>query len=169
MGEPLAFRSLVERELRDASGGLPIARVRPMADILRSATAQLEFTTILLGIFAAAALVLAAVGLYGLMAYSVQQRTQEIGIRIALGAGPASVRNMVLAEGGRLTAAGVLLGLGAAIALSRAMASAIFGIAAWDPMVFAGVAALLCLVGLTAVYIPALAATRVDPLRALKR
>jgi putative ABC transport system permease protein len=169
MGEPMVFRSAIVRELHDASGGLPLARVRPMTAIVRGATAQLEFTTILLAIFAGAALVLATVGLYGLMAYSVQQRTQEIGIRIALGASPASVRNMVLAQGGRLTAAGVLLGLGAAVSLSHAMASMIFGIATWDPVVFTGVAALLGFVGLAAVYIPALAATRVDPTDAFRR
>lgn len=168
-GEPMAFRGAIERELDAASGGQPIARVRPMTEIVRGATAQLEFTTILLGIFAAAALLLAAVGLYGLMAYSVQQRTQEIGIRIALGAGPASVRNMVLAQGGRLTAAGVVLGLAAAASLSRVMASMIFGIATWDPAVFAAVAALLGFVGLAAVYIPALSATRVDPITTLRR
>jgi len=168
-GDPMTFRMQVERELTAASGGLPIARARSMAAILRAATAQLEFTTILLSIFAAAALALAAVGLYGLMSYSVEQRTQEIGIRIALGAGPAGVRNMILQQGGRLTIAGVALGLGAAFSLSRVMSSAVFGIATWDPLVFAAVATLLAAVSLTAVYVPALAATRVDPMRTLRR
>jgi putative ABC transport system permease protein len=169
IGEPMTFRSEIARELSAASGGLPIARVRSMAAIVRATTAQLEFTTILLAIFAGAALLLAAVGLYGLMSYSVEQRTQEIGIRIALGASPAGVRNMVLAQGGRLTAAGVCLGVGAAIGLSRLMSSVVFGIATWDPAVFGAVAALLAVVSVTAVYVPALAATRVEPTEALRR
>jgi putative ABC transport system permease protein len=167
--DPMAFRAQVERELTSASGGLPIARSRSMAAVVRAATAQLEFTTILLSIFAAAALLLAAVGLYGLMSYSVEQRAQEIGIRIALGAGPGGVRNMILWQGGRLTTAGVLLGLGTAFGLSRVMSSAIFGIATWDPAVFAAVAALLAAVSISAAYVPALAATRVDPVRTLRR
>jgi ABC-type antimicrobial peptide transport system permease subunit len=122
-----------------------------------------------LSIFAAAALALAAVGLYGLMSYSVEQRAQEIGIRIALGAGPAGVRNMILWQGGRLTTAGVVLGLGAAFTLSRVMSSAVFGLATWDPSVFAVVAVLLAAVSISAVYVPALAATRVDPMRTLRR
>jgi ABC-type antimicrobial peptide transport system permease subunit len=164
-----SFRSAVERELRDAAGGLPLARVKRIEDIVRSATAQLEFTTVLLVVFAGAALVLAAVGLYGLMAYSVEQRRQEIGIRLALGADPASLRNMVLAQGGQLTAAGVCLGLAAAFLLARAMASVVVGMAASDPMVFASVAALLAVVSLAAVYVPAREATRTDPLSALRR
>jgi putative ABC transport system permease protein len=164
-----SFRVAVERELRDAAGGLPLARVQRIEDIVRAATTQLEFTTILLGVFAAAALVLAAVGLYGLMAYSVEQRRQEIGIRLALGADPASLRNMVLAQGGRLTAAGVCLGLAAAFLLARVMASVVVGMAAWDTTVFASVAVLLAFVSLAAAYVPAQDATRTDPLRALRR
>jgi predicted permease len=168
-GEPGAFRTQIARELTAASGGLPVARSRTMAAIMRAATAQLEFTTILLSIFAGAALVLAGVGLYGVMSYSVEQRTQEIGIRIALGAGPAGVRNMFLRQGGRLTLAGVAFGLGAAVSTSRALSSVVFGMATWDPGVFAGVAALLAAVSITAAYVPALAATRVDPMRTLRR
>ncbi len=164
-----SFRQAVERELRAAADGLPLARVQRIEDIVRAATAQLEFTTVLLGVFAAAALVLAAVGLYGLMAYSVEQRRQEIGIRLALGADPASLRNMVLAQGGRLTAAGVCLGLAAAFLLARLMATVVVGMAAWDTTVFASVAALLSFVSLAAAYVPAQDATRTDPLRALRR
>jgi ABC-type antimicrobial peptide transport system permease subunit len=164
-----SLRRAVERELGDASGGVPIARVQRIEDIIRGATAQLEFTTILLGVFAGAALVLAAVGLYGLMSYSVEQRRQEIGIRLALGAAPGTLRNMVLAQGGQLTAAGVCLGLAAAFLLARVMASVVVGMAAWDTTVFACVAALLAAVSLAAVYVPARDATRTDPLTALRR
>lgn len=166
-GVPL--RGAVERELRGAAGGLPIARVQRIEDIVRAATAQLEFTAILLGVFAAAALVLAAIGLYGLMAYSVEQRRQEIGIRLALGAEPAMLRNMVLAQGGQLTAAGVSFGLIAAFLLARVMGSVVVGMATWDMTVFAAVALLLAVVSLVAAYIPAQDATRTDPLSALRR
>jgi putative ABC transport system permease protein len=165
----VAFRRAVERELRDAAGGLPLARVQRVEDIIRAATAQLEFTTILLGVFAAAALVLAAVGLYGLMAYSVEQRRQEIGIRLALGAEPGTLRNMVLAEGGQLTAAGVCVGLAAAFMVARLLGSVVVGMATWDTMVFASVAALLATVSLAAAYIPARDATRTDPMCVLRR
>ena len=164
-----SLRTAIEGELRAASGDLPLARVRPMSDIVRAATAELQFTTVLLTVFAACALVLAAIGLYGLMAYSVQQRTKEIGIRMALGAEPGALRNMVLVEGGRLTAGGIAVGLAAALTGSKVMASLVFGIATWDPAVFAAVAGLLGAVALAAVYVPALHATRVSPLTALRR
>ena len=165
----VSFRRSVERELRDAAGGLPLARVQRIEDIVRAATAQLEFTAILLGVFAGAALVLATVGLYGLMAYSVEQRRQEIGIRLALGAEPGTLRNMVLVQGGQLTAAGVVVGLTAAYVLARVLGSVVVGMATWDTTVFAAVAALLAGVSLVAAYIPAQDATRTDPLRALRR
>lgn len=164
-----ALRQNIERELRDAADGLPVARVRRIADIVRAATAQLEFATVLLAFFAAAALLLAAVGLYGLMAFSVEQRRQEIGIRIALGAEPAALRNMVLVHGARLTAAGVLLGLAGAFATSRVMGSVIVGVGTLDATTFAIVAALLAAVSVIAAYLPAQHATRVDPLTALRR
>jgi ABC-type lipoprotein release transport system permease subunit len=167
--DDVSFRRSVERELRDAAGGLPLARVQRIQDIVRAATAQLEFTTILLGVFAGAALVLAAIGLYGLMAYSVEQRRQEIGIRLALGAEPGMLRNMVLAQGGQLTAAGVSAGLAAAFLFARVMGSVVVGMATWDTTVFASVAALLAAVSLVAAYIPAQDATRTDPLSALRR
>jgi putative ABC transport system permease protein len=167
-GEPITYRSMIERELGAASGGLPVARVRSMQDIVRAATAQLEFTAILITLFAASSLVLAGVGVYGLMAFSVQQRRQELGIRLALGAGPARVRNMVLLQGARLTAIGVSGGLGAAVVLSRVMNSLVFGASASDVTVYAGVGLLLSLVGLAASSIPALHATHVDPMRTLR-
>jgi hypothetical protein len=167
--EGASLRRDSEDALRAASGGQPVARVRRIEDVVRAATAQLEFTAALLTVFAAAALVLAAVGLYGVMSYSVEQRRQELGIRLALGAEPATLRAMVIAQGGRLTAAGVGMGLGLAFLLARILASRITGLAAWDTAVFASVAALLALVSLAAVYLPAQEATRVDPLRVLRR
>jgi ABC-type antimicrobial peptide transport system permease subunit len=167
--EGASLRRDIEEALRAASGGQPVARVRRIEDVVRAATAQLEFTAALLTVFAAAALVLATVGLYGVMSYSVEQRRQELGIRLALGAEPATLRAMVIAQGGRLTAAGVGMGLGLAFLLARVLASRITGLASWDTAVFASVAALLALVSLAAVYLPAQEATRVDPLRVLRR
>jgi predicted permease len=168
-GDGPSFRREIEDALRAATSGQPVARVRRIEDVVRAATAQLEFTAVLLTVFAAAALVLATVGLYGVMAYSVEQRRQEIGIRLALGADPAVLRTMVLLQGGRLAAAGVGSGLGLAFALARALASRIEGLAAWDTGVFGLVAALLALVSLAATYLPAQEATRIDPLRTLRR
>jgi predicted permease len=164
-----SFRREIEDALRAASGGQPVARVRRIEDVVRAATAQLEFTAVLLTVFAAAALLLATVGLYGVMSYSVEQRRQEIGIRLALGAEPGALRAMVLAQGGRLAAAGVGMGLGIAFLLARVLASRIAGLAAWDTLVFSSVAALLALISIAAAYLPAQAATRIDPLRVLRR
>jgi putative ABC transport system permease protein len=123
---------------------------------------------LVLTIFGCAALLLAAIGIYGLMAYSVAQRTQEIGIRLALGAGLSNVRNMVIFQGLRLAAAGVVIGLGAAFWLSRLIASLLFGVKTWDPIVFSSVPGVLISVALVAVWLPALRASRVDPIAALR-
>jgi ABC-type antimicrobial peptide transport system permease subunit len=122
----------------------------------------------LLSIFAALALLLAAIGIYGLMTYSVQQRTQEIGIRMALGASPEKVRKMVVLQGMQLTAIGVVIGVAAALALTRFMAGLIYGVKTWDPVVFVSIAVLLGAVSWLATYIPARRASRVDPMISLR-
>ncbi|HEY6764215.1 MAG TPA: FtsX-like permease family protein [Candidatus Sulfotelmatobacter sp.] len=121
----------------------------------------------LLTIFAAVALLLAAIGVYGLMAYSVQQRTQEIGVRMALGANPRQVRSMVVFQGMKLALVGVIIGVASALALARLLSSLLFGVKPWDPATIILVAVLLSAVTLLATYLPARRASRVDPMVAL--
>jgi predicted permease len=167
-GEPHGFSAAVQKELREATGGLPVARVKSMDEIIVSSTARSDFNMLLLTVFGAAALVLAAIGVYGLMSYSVEQRTQEIGIRLALGAAAGQVRNMVIVQGMTLAGAGVAIGLVAALALSKLIESLLFGVTARDPVVFAGVPIVLAVVALIAVWLPAIRATRIDPIDALR-
>ncbi|MCA1560120.1 MAG: FtsX-like permease family protein [Acidobacteria bacterium] len=167
--DPRRVSGIIARELQNTAGGLPVSRIRTMEEIVAATTRRAEFNMRLLTIFAGVALVLAMIGMYGLMSYSVQHRTQEIGIRMALGAVPADVRNMVVVQGMRLVLAGVALGSAAALVLSRLMVSLIFGVKTWDPIVFGVVASLLTIVAMLAAYVPALRATRDQPLEALRR
>ncbi|HLG99708.1 MAG TPA: ABC transporter permease [Bryobacteraceae bacterium] len=165
---PYSLSQPIQAALREASGGLPLARIRSMDEVVARSTARQDFNMLLLTIFAGAALLLAAIGIYGLMAYSVAQRTQEIGIRMALGAQARDVRRMVVLQGLGLALVGVVVGIAAALGLSKAIASFLFGVTAWDPVVFGTVPVLLGSVALLAVWIPARRATRVDPLDALR-
>jgi predicted permease len=166
--EPRLLRGPIEQEIRAATGGLAVARTRTMAEVLAGPARRAQFHVTLMSVFAAVALLLAVIGFYGLMSYSVQQRTQEIGIRMALGAVPSDVRNMVLMQGLRLAGAGVVLGVGAALVLTRVMVSLVFGVQTYDPVVFAGVALLLSVIALLAALVPAHRATRVNPLDAVR-
>jgi predicted permease len=165
---PLSLSSPIRNELRQASGGLPVAHIRTMEETISRSTAAQNFNMLVLTIFGCGALLLAAIGIAGLMAYSVAQRAQEIGIRLALGAEPRSIRNMVVFQGLRLTAAGVVIGLAAAFGLTRFIASLLFGVKALDPMVFSAVPIVLIGVALISVWLPAMRASRVDPIQALR-
>lgn len=166
--EPYSLAPQVERELRSASGGLPVGNIRSMAQVERQSTALDAFSMTLLTTFAAIALLLAMVGIYGVMAYSVQQRTQEVGIRMALGASPYDVCRMVVLQGMLLAAIGLVVGVGGGLGLTRLMRSLLFEVRPWDPAVFVSTAVLLALVALFACYVPAVRASRVDPLVALR-
>jgi ABC-type antimicrobial peptide transport system permease subunit len=139
-----------------------------MDEILVKSTARSDFNMLLLTVFGGAALVLAAIGVYGLMSYSVEQRTQEIGIRLALGAAAGQVRNMVILQGMTLALAGVVIGLIAAVTLAKLIESLLFGVSARDPLVFVAVPVILTAVALIAVWLPARRATRIDPIDALR-
>ncbi len=167
-GDPYALSRAIEKEVVRASGGLPVARIRTMDEVVVQSTARADFNMLLLTIFGVSALVLAAIGIYGLTAYSVQQRTAEIGIRMALGAASSDVRRMILLQGMRLVWLGAVIGLVAAFGLSRLIASFLFGVKASDPMVFTTVPVVLSLVALFAIWFPALRATRIAPSEALR-
>ena len=166
-GDPRRLSSAIIEQLRQASGGFPVARLRTMDEVVSRSTSRQSFNMMLLTIFGAIALVLAAIGIYGLMAYSVQQRTQEIGIRMALGADRATIRKLIVWHGMRLTLVGMVVGIGASLALMRLIASFLFGVKTWDPTAFIAVPVVLSAVALLAVWLPAARAARVEPMRAL--
>ena len=165
---PMASSSLVGRALREATGGMPVARPRTMEEVVSRSTAAGDFNALLLTIFGGSALLLAAAGIYGLMAYSVTQRTRELGVRMALGAESSQIRNMVALAGLRLALAGVVCGLALAFGLTRLLAGLLFGVTPWDPPAFVAVPVILAGVALAAAWGPALRAGRIDPKQALR-
>ena len=165
---PLSLSPEIQEQLRIASGGLPVGTVRTMDQVVAHSIAYQKFSALLLSIFAGIALLLAAVGIYGVMAYSVQQRTQEIGIRMTLGASPENVRRMVVRQGMLLAVIGVAIGVAGGLAITRVMGSLLYGVKPWDPLMFAVTAVLLAIVALVACYVPARRASRVNPLVALR-
>jgi putative ABC transport system permease protein len=165
---PENFVASVREQVFALDKDQPVSRVRTMSQVVADALAQRRLSMALLGGFAVLALVLAAVGIYGVISYSVSQRTHEIGIRMALGAQPRDIFRLVVGQGMALTLIGVAVGLAASFALTRFLESMLFGVSATDPATFAGVALLLAAVALLACYIPARRATKVDPLVALR-
>jgi predicted permease len=166
--DPRTLIAPITSALREASGGLPVAHVRTMNEIEARNTARQRFNMLLLTIFGAAGLLMAAIGVYGVMSYSVQQRTQELGIRMALGAQASSIRNMVIRQGMTLALIGVIVGIGGALWLTHFLASFLFGVKALDPTAFIVTPLLLSGVALIAIWIPARRATQVDPMRSLR-
>lgn len=166
--DPASVTSAIREQVFAIDKDLPLYNIATMDQLVSNSVAQPRLNLSLLVAFAVLALALAAVGVYGVMAYAVTQRTQEFGIRMALGASPTDVLKQVFLEGGRLAALGLALGLIAALALTRLMASLLFGVKPSDPVTLGVAAALLAFVALTACYIPARRATRVDPLVALR-
>jgi predicted permease len=164
---PAALADRVRQALEEATG-LPVTNVRAMDAVVTTSLSQQRFNMWLMMIFGGTALLLAAIGIYGLMAYSVQQRVPEIGIRLALGADAGRVRRMVIWQGMRMAMVGVVLGVAGALALARYLTAQLYGVAPRDPMTFAGVAVILTLVALAAAWVPALRASRVAPIEALR-
>jgi putative ABC transport system permease protein len=167
-GDPMSLAAAVRREIQAIDRDQPVADVRTMQSWIDELTARSRFGTLLLTIFAGLALVLAAIGIYGVMSYSVTQRTHELGIRIALGAQTRDVLKLILGRGFALTLVGIALGLIASFALTRVMSSLLFGVSATDPATFAGLSLLLTSVALLACYIPTRRAMKVDPMVALR-
>jgi predicted permease len=166
--DPGSLAAPVEACVRELDPQLPLTRVATLDEVVARSLAEPRFYAILLGAFAATALFLAALGIFGALSYAVSQRSREIGIRVALGAQPAEVLGMVLRHALTLAALGMGIGLAGALALSRAISGMLFGLSPSDPATLGGVAALLAAVALLASYIPARRATRVDPVEALR-
>jgi putative ABC transport system permease protein len=158
----------IRQAVRSIDKNLPVTDIEPLNDALGKSISQERFRTFLLGSFSAIALMLAAVGIFGVMSYSASQRTHEIGIRIALGAGRREVLRLILGQGMKLALFGLGIGVVAAFLLTRLMSSLLYGVSATDPVTFASVAIILLSVALTACYIPARRAMRVDPMVALR-
>jgi putative ABC transport system permease protein len=167
-GAPLAQAQSLRSVVHDIDANQPITAIRSMDENVAQSISQPRFRTVLLAVFAGIALVLAAVGIFGVMAYSVAQRTRELGLRIALGASRGRVLQLVLAHGVRLTLLGVAIGLAATFLLTRYVSSLLFNVPAYDPMTLVGVVAALIAISLCACYLPARRATLVDPIVALR-
>ncbi len=166
--DPVALAAAVTDVIHKAGPNLPVTHVMTMDGLFTNSISPRRFSATLVGVFAVLAVVLAAVGIYGVMSYTVSQRTQEIGVRVALGAQVASVRRMILGQTLKLTLIGVALGLAGSFVVARFLTSLLFGVGMYDPLTFLGVAALLVAVALAASYIPARRAMRVDPIVALR-
>ena len=167
-GDPHALIPAISEQLRIVSDGFAVGHIRRMDEVMGHSTARQSFQMLLLTIFGSVALLLAAIGIYALMAYSVAQRTQEMGIRMALGADRCAIRKLVVGRGIRLTIVGVMVGLCAASVLTRILARFLFGVKPWDAAAFVSAPLILCLVALLAAWLPAIRASKLDSLQALR-
>jgi putative ABC transport system permease protein len=166
--EPLSLAATVRKAVWEVDKDQPVSNIRTMEDILSESIARQSFSMLLFGLFAVLALVLAAVGIYGVMSYSVAQRTREIGLRMALGAQRSDVLKMVVGQGLKLVLIGVVFGLAAAFILTRLMSSLLFGVSATDPITFITISLVLISVAVLSSFLPAHRATKVDPMVALR-
>jgi putative ABC transport system permease protein len=167
-GEPSALAATLRSEVRSIDSGLPVYAVGPLTDRLSEAVAQPRFNFTLILIFAAAAVLLAAVGLYGVLAQSVAERAHEIGIRLAIGASPLDVVRQVAGQGAALVLAGGVIGLAAGVFVSRLVAGLLYGVSPLDPLTYALVCGVLLVVAGAATYLPVRRASKVDPIVALR-
>lgn len=167
--DPLALANSVRRVVHDIDPNQPVARIRTMDENISDSLSQPRFRTTLLTVFAGIALLLAAIGIFSVMAYSVAQRTREIGVRVAVGASRSQIFRLILGYAMRLTAIGVVLGLGAALLLTRYVSTFLFHVQSYDPVTLTGMAMVIVLVAISACYIPARRATRIDPVTALRQ
>ncbi|HEX7779565.1 MAG TPA: FtsX-like permease family protein, partial [Vicinamibacterales bacterium] len=167
-GEPSQLAGAVRQTVREIDRRLPAYSITPLATVLSESVASRRFSMVLLGVFALLAIVLAAVGLYGVVAYTVSQRTREIGLRMAIGARPGDVLRMVVGGGMKLAAIGVAIGLAAAVGVARLVEKLLFGVTPSDPASYGATALILLAVAALASYVPARRAMRVDPLSALQ-
>ena len=166
--DPKSLSVPIQQEVRAIDGQMPVAQIRTMEQVLAEGISRQNFNMLLLSIFAAIALLLAAVRIYGIMAYSVEQRTQELGIRMALGASRTSMLALIVKQGMKLAGIGVLAGLAVSYGLARLLSSLLYGVKASDPVTFGVVAMMLTFVAFLATYVPARRAMRVDPVVALR-
>jgi putative ABC transport system permease protein len=162
------FMRELEQAVWDVNPDLPLSSIQTLEEIQANSMAKTSFTLVMLGLAASVALLLGVVGIYGVISYVAAQRTREIGIRIALGAQIVDVRKLFLRQGLWLTAAGIAIGIGLALVLTRVMAAYLFGVGPMDPVTYAAVSTLLALVALLATYLPARRAARIDPNVALR-
>jgi ABC-type antimicrobial peptide transport system permease subunit len=159
---------LIRTAVKQVDAQVPIGIVRQMDDVIGDSVAPRRLNFLLVSAFAAVAVILTAAGLYGVMSYLVTQRTREIGVRMALGASRASVLGLMLRQAGTMMILGIGIGVAGALALTRSLASLLFGVTASDPAIYAGVSLLLAVVALLAIAVPSSRATRIDPLAALR-
>jgi putative ABC transport system permease protein len=167
-GDPNTIARTIEKQLHVFNKDLPVYEIRKMEEVISGSLVERRFSMLLLAVFAGLALVLAAVGIYGLMAYTVAERRQEIGVRIALGASAGDIFRSVVSRGMMLVAAGLVLGTAASFGLTRFLATLLYEVGTFDPQTWAGVVTVLALSALAACLVPAVRALRVDPVEALR-
>ena len=168
-GEPRGMIGAVRKEIRAIDPELPVTNVRTVDELISRSLSATKFSVWLLSLFAGVAFLLAGIGVYGVMSYAVTQRTREIGVRIALGAQTRDVLRMIVGQGAKTALAGIALGLGASFALTRLLATLLFGVSIYDPLTYIAIAMSLFTVALIACYLPARRASKIDPMNALRQ